>query len=58
VPTGGVEIDNIGIFLKAGASALGVGGNLVSQKLMAARDFKGLTENARKFADAVAAARA
>lgn len=58
VPTGGVEIDNIGTFLKAGASALGVGGNLVSQKLMAARDFKGLTENARKFADAVAAARA
>lgn len=58
VPTGGVEIDNIATFLKAGASALGVGGNLVSKKLMDARDFKGLTENARKFADAVKAARA
>ena len=58
VPTGGVEIDNIGAFLKAGASALGVGGNLVSKKLVAARDYKGLTQNAKRFADAVRAARA
>jgi 2-dehydro-3-deoxyphosphogluconate aldolase/(4S)-4-hydroxy-2-oxoglutarate aldolase len=57
VPTGGVELDNIAAFLKAGASALGVGGNLVSKKLLAARDFKGLTENARRFADAVREAR-
>jgi 2-dehydro-3-deoxyphosphogluconate aldolase/(4S)-4-hydroxy-2-oxoglutarate aldolase len=58
VPTGGVELDNIGEFLKAGASALGVGGNLVSKKLLAARDFNGLTENAKRFAEAVRAARA
>jgi len=58
VPTGGVELDNIGAFLKAGASALGVGGNLASKKLVAARDYKGLTDNARRFADAVRAARA
>jgi len=57
VPTGGVELDNIAAFLKAGASALGVGGNLVSNKLLAARDFKGLTENAKRFADAVREAR-
>jgi 2-dehydro-3-deoxyphosphogluconate aldolase/(4S)-4-hydroxy-2-oxoglutarate aldolase len=57
VPTGGVEPDNIAAFLKAGASALGVGGNLVSKKLLAARDFKGLTENAKRFADAVREAR-
>jgi len=57
VPTGGVELDNIAAFLKAGASALGVGGNLVSKKLVAARDFKGLTENAKRFADAVREAR-
>ena len=56
VPTGGIELDNIGEFLKAGASALGVGGNLVSKKLLAARDFKGLTENAKRFAEAVRAA--
>lgn len=57
VPTGGVKLDNIGEFLKAGASAVAVGGNLVSKKLIAARDFKGLTENAKAFADAVRAAR-
>lgn len=57
VPTGGVELDNVGAFLKAGASGLGVGGNLASKKLMAARDFAGLTANARAFADAVKAAR-
>lgn len=46
VPTGGVALDNIGAFLKAGASALAVGGNLVEKKCIAARDFKGLTANA------------
>lgn len=57
VPTGGVELDNIAAFIKAGASAVGVGGNLVSKKLMAARDFAGITENAKAFAEAMAAAK-
>lgn len=57
VPTGGVDVDNIKDFLAAGAAALGVGGNLVSKKLVDAKDFKGLTANARKFADAFRAAR-
>lgn len=57
IPTGGVEVDNVGEFLKAGAVALGVGGNLVAKKLVAARDFDGITRNARAFADAVRAAR-
>ncbi|MCL4691807.1 MAG: bifunctional 4-hydroxy-2-oxoglutarate aldolase/2-dehydro-3-deoxy-phosphogluconate aldolase [Candidatus Hydrogenedentes bacterium] len=57
IPTGGVEVDNVGEFLKAGAVALGVGGNLVAKKLVASRDFDGITKNARAFADAVRAAR-
>jgi 2-dehydro-3-deoxyphosphogluconate aldolase / (4S)-4-hydroxy-2-oxoglutarate aldolase len=57
LPTGGVELSNIADFLKAGASALGVGGNLAPKKLMEARDFAGITASAKKFADAVAAAR-
>jgi 2-dehydro-3-deoxyphosphogluconate aldolase/(4S)-4-hydroxy-2-oxoglutarate aldolase len=57
VPTGGVELENIGAFLKAGAAALAVGGNLVSKKLLAARDFNGLTDNAKRFAEGVRAAR-
>ena len=57
VPTGGVELDNVGEFLAAGAAALAVGGNLVSKKLVAAGDLDGITANARAFAEAVAAAR-
>ena len=57
LPTGGVEVNNVADFLKAGAFALGVGGNLVSKKLVDAKDYAGLTKNARAFADAVAAAR-
>ena len=57
LPTGGVEVGNVAEFLKAGAFALGVGGNLVSKKLVDAKDFAGLTKNARAFAEAVASAR-
>jgi 2-dehydro-3-deoxyphosphogluconate aldolase/(4S)-4-hydroxy-2-oxoglutarate aldolase len=57
VPTGGVELHNIGDFLKAGACALAVGGNLVNKKLLAARDFDGMTKNAQAFAEAVRKAR-
>jgi 2-dehydro-3-deoxyphosphogluconate aldolase / (4S)-4-hydroxy-2-oxoglutarate aldolase len=58
VPTGGVTLDTIEPFLKAGAAALAVGGNLVSKKLLADRDFAGITKNAKAFADAVQAVRA
>lgn len=57
VATGGVSAENLKDFVAAGASGVGVGGNLVSKKLVAARDFAGITRNARAFADAVAAAR-
>ncbi|MBI5093936.1 MAG: bifunctional 4-hydroxy-2-oxoglutarate aldolase/2-dehydro-3-deoxy-phosphogluconate aldolase [Candidatus Hydrogenedentes bacterium] len=57
VPTGGVEVGNVAEFLKAGACGLGVGGNLVSKKLLEARDFAGITKNARAFAEAVKAAK-
>ena len=58
LPTGGVEVNNVAEFLKAGAFALGVGGNLVSKKLVDAKDYAGLTRNARAFADSVKAVRA
>ena len=57
VPTGGVNLDTVEAFLKAGAAALAVGGNLVSKKLLADRDFAGITQNAKAFAEAVKAAR-
>lgn len=56
-PTGGVDLDNLADFIKAGVVCIGAGGNLVSKKLVAARDYKGLTENARRYAEAFNAAR-
>lgn len=57
-PTGGVDLDNLADFVKAGVVAIGVGSNLVSKKLVQARDFRGLSENAWRYADAFAKARA
>ncbi len=56
-PTGGVNLDNLADFVKAGVVAIGVGGNLVEKKLVEAGDYKGLTENARRYAEAFQAAR-
>jgi 2-dehydro-3-deoxyphosphogluconate aldolase/(4S)-4-hydroxy-2-oxoglutarate aldolase len=52
-PTGGVNVDNIGDFLRAGASAVGVGGELISQQLLDDKDFEALTERAIHFREAV-----
>lgn len=53
VPTGGVDADNLRSFFEAGAAAVGVGSNLISNKLVQARDFNGLTENARQYTEAL-----
>ncbi len=55
VPTGGVDVHNVGDFLKAGCAALGIGSSLVSAKILQAADWPALT---RKAAEFVAAARA
>jgi 2-dehydro-3-deoxyphosphogluconate aldolase / (4S)-4-hydroxy-2-oxoglutarate aldolase len=39
VPTGGVSAENARAYLSAGAVAVGIGGNLVSAKAVAARDW-------------------
>jgi 2-dehydro-3-deoxyphosphogluconate aldolase / (4S)-4-hydroxy-2-oxoglutarate aldolase len=57
VAVGGVNLDTVGPFLKAGACALGVGGKLIDPKLVAARDFDGLAGRARQFVAAVEQAR-
>ena len=56
-PTGGVDLNNLADFVKAGVVAIGVGGNLVSKKLIEAQDYKGLTDNAKRYAEAFQAAR-
>lgn len=48
VPTGGVSPDNARDYLAAGAVAVGIGGNLVSNKLVAAGAFDQITLGAQK----------
>jgi 2-dehydro-3-deoxyphosphogluconate aldolase/(4S)-4-hydroxy-2-oxoglutarate aldolase len=57
VPTGGVTAENTGEFIRAGAAAVAAGTSLVSKDLVKKKDFKGLTERARQFAEAVKQAR-
>lgn len=54
MPTGGVNLDTAGEFLKAGACALGIGGSLVEAKAVAAGDMKRIESLARQFVDVVA----
>lgn len=51
-PTGGVNLENAGEFIKAGAVFVGVGGALVDKKLVAEKKW---TELARRAADFIAA---
>lgn len=57
MPTGGVSLANAGEWIRAGAVAIGVGTALVDAEAVAARRFDEITERARQFVAAVAAAR-
>jgi 2-dehydro-3-deoxyphosphogluconate aldolase/(4S)-4-hydroxy-2-oxoglutarate aldolase len=57
-PTGGVNLQTIGDFVKAGASAVGVGGELVSRAAIDQGDFAQITTLARQYVAALKAARA
>jgi 2-dehydro-3-deoxyphosphogluconate aldolase/(4S)-4-hydroxy-2-oxoglutarate aldolase len=57
MPTGGVTLETASDFLKAGASALGVGGSLVDSQAVANRDFARIEDLARRFRAIVTEAR-
>lgn len=57
MPTGGVSIDNVGDWLRAGAVAVGVGSAVVDTKAIAAKQFRVIADNARRMVANVAAAR-
>jgi 2-dehydro-3-deoxyphosphogluconate aldolase/(4S)-4-hydroxy-2-oxoglutarate aldolase len=57
VPTGGVDLDNAGDFIRAGAVAVALGSNLVSPRAVASGDWDSITNAARAVTDAVARAR-
>ncbi|HWP42510.1 MAG TPA: 2-dehydro-3-deoxyphosphogluconate aldolase, partial [Blastocatellia bacterium] len=58
VPTGGVTLQTAADFIKAGASALGVGTDLVDVKALREGRESEITERARQFVEIVRAARA
>jgi len=56
-PTGGVNLQTIGDFVKAGASAVGVGGELVSKAAIDKGDYVQITDLARQYVAALKQAR-
>ena len=55
VPTGGVNAENVGEFLKAGAMATAAGSSLVDAKSLKEKNWAAITARAKAFATAVAA---
>ncbi|HVX65835.1 MAG TPA: hypothetical protein VHA11_04490, partial [Bryobacteraceae bacterium] len=58
IPTGGVNLETAGDFLKAGACAVAVGGELADAKSVAAGRFDVIEQRARQYLEAIAKARA
>lgn len=58
MPTGGVDLENAGGFVLAGAVAVGVGGALVRRDWVADGNWQAITEQASRFVAAVGEARA
>ena len=57
IPTGGVNIDNTPDFIKAGAVAVAAGASLVDKKAVSQKEYGIITENAKRFVEAVKLAR-
>ncbi len=57
VPTGGVNAENVGDFLKAGAFATAAGSSLVEGKALKEKNWAAITAKAKAFVAAVAASR-
>lgn len=53
IPTGGVNLQTAAEFLKAGASAIAVGGELVNNQLVADGNFTEIEDRARQFRAAI-----
>jgi 2-dehydro-3-deoxyphosphogluconate aldolase/(4S)-4-hydroxy-2-oxoglutarate aldolase len=58
MPAGGVNLENAGAFLRAGAAVVAVGGELVAKDAVREKAFHIITENTRSFIRAIREARA
>jgi 2-dehydro-3-deoxyphosphogluconate aldolase / (4S)-4-hydroxy-2-oxoglutarate aldolase len=57
IPTGGIDLGNVAEFIRAGASAVGIGTALISKDLLAKRDFVGLKALATQWLERIRQAR-
>jgi len=57
IPTGGVNLDTAAEFIRAGAEALGIGGELISTSLLESHKTLEITDLARRFVSIVQEAR-
>lgn len=57
MPTGGVNLENVGQYIKNGALAVGIGSNLVDAQVIKAGNWDRLTRTAAAYVQAVQAAR-
>jgi 2-dehydro-3-deoxyphosphogluconate aldolase / (4S)-4-hydroxy-2-oxoglutarate aldolase len=57
VPVGGIDIDNVASYIRAGAVAVGAGSSLVNDRLLKEKNFDEVTIRAQKFLQQVQTAR-
>jgi 2-dehydro-3-deoxyphosphogluconate aldolase/(4S)-4-hydroxy-2-oxoglutarate aldolase len=57
IPTGGVNLETAGEFLKAGSCAVAVGGELVDAKLIKEGNFAAIEDRAKQYLAVIAKAR-
>lgn len=57
ITTGGVDLENAADFIKAGAIAIGAGGNLVDLQAISEDNYEKITETAKKYVEVVKTAR-
>ncbi|MCD6231816.1 bifunctional 4-hydroxy-2-oxoglutarate aldolase/2-dehydro-3-deoxy-phosphogluconate aldolase [Candidatus Aerophobetes bacterium] len=53
VPVGGVNLDNVANFIRAGAFAVGVGSSLVKKEFLKEENFKELTNLSKRFIEVI-----
>jgi 2-dehydro-3-deoxyphosphogluconate aldolase/(4S)-4-hydroxy-2-oxoglutarate aldolase len=56
-PTGGVDLNSVTDFIKAGAACVAIGGNLVTKKALAEQDWASITSTAQAFIQKIKEAR-
>lgn len=57
IPTGGIDLNNAADFIRAGAVAIGAGGNLVNHQVINEENYVQLTDMAQKYVAVIKEAR-